>query len=46
MERECKMKRICLLADPSQAGERIDKYLALELDGYSRSFLQIGRAHV
>ena len=34
------MKRICLLADPSQAGERIDKYLALELDGYSRSFLQ------
>ena len=40
MERECKMKRICLLADPSQAGERIDKYLALELDGYSRSFLQ------
>ena len=28
------------MADPSQAGERIDKYLALELDGYSRSFLQ------
>lgn len=34
------MKKICLSADASQTGERIDKYLALELDGYSRSFLQ------
>ena len=34
------MKKICLFVDPSLAGERIDKYLALELADYSRSFLQ------
>lgn len=34
------MKKICLQADASQMGERIDKYLAGELCDYSRSFLQ------
>ena len=34
------MKRICLQADPSWAGERIDKFLAEVMEDYSRSFLQ------
>lgn len=34
------MKKLCLQADLSGAGERIDKYLASELSDYSRSFLQ------
>ena len=34
------MKKLCLQADASAEGQRIDKYLALELSDYSRSFLQ------
>lgn len=34
------MKRICLQADASLAGARIDKYLAEVMHDYSRSFLQ------
>ena len=34
------MKKICLTVDCNGAGERIDKYLASELEDYSRSFLQ------
>ena len=34
------MKRICLQADPSWAGERIDKFLAEVMEDYSSSFLQ------
>ena len=34
------MKKLCLQADASAEGQRIDKYLAVELSDYSRSFLQ------
>lgn len=34
------MKQLCLQADASYAGERIDKYLSEVLQDYSRSFLQ------
>lgn len=34
------MKKLCLQADASAQGQRIDKYLAMELSDYSRSFLQ------
>lgn len=34
------MKKLCLQADLAGDGERIDKFLALELSDYSRSFLQ------
>lgn len=34
------MKQLCLQADASYAGERIDKYLAEVMNDYSRSFLQ------
>ena len=34
------MKQLCLQADASYAGVRIDKYLAEVMSDYSRSFLQ------
>ena len=33
------MKQLCLQADASYAGVRIDKYLAEVMSDYSRSFL-------
>ena len=34
------MKRLCLQADLSWTGERVDKFLAEVMEDYSRSFLQ------
>ena len=34
------MKQLCLQAETSYTGERIDKYLAEVMSDYSRSFLQ------
>ena len=34
------MKKLCLQADASAEGQRMDTYLAVELSDYSRSFLQ------